>query len=61
MEKKLPEEAQGCCVMGENGIPTITTPQDPLINRGIPLDQLGDPLPKRDGAWECIGKGIVLQ
>ena len=58
--KELPEEAQGCRVMGENGIPTIAAPRDPLINGGIPPDQLGDPLPKRDGAWECIGEGIVL-
>ena len=43
--------------MAENGIPTITTPRDPLINRGILPDQLGDPLPKRDRAWECIGEG----
>ena len=59
--KKLPEEAQGCHVMAENGIPTITTPWDPLINRGILPDQLGNPLPKRDRAWECIGEGIVLR
>ena len=47
-------------MMGENGIPTIATLWDPLIDAGIPLDQLGDPLPKRDRAWECIGEGIVL-
>ena len=46
--------------MGENGIPTIAAPRDRLIDGGIPPDQLGDPLPKRDRAWECNGEGIVL-
>ena len=47
-------------MMEENEIPMIAAPQDPLIDGRIPPDQLGDPLPKRERAWECIGKGVVL-
>ena len=43
----------------DGGFPRLQHPR-PADQPGMPCDQSGNPLPKRDGPWECAGvRGIT--